>query len=131
MLSPLFCRYVEPQRSRTEPPASPWESPKGTILDLLAKATPLAFASMLQIDGANAWLVVDALSGRWSYHKERTDRQNIFYHVANALSLAISPIAPETANCHREPITVITKFDIRKPQRSVTTNSGINVVGRR
>ena len=86
---------------------------------------------MLQIDGTNARLVVDALSGRWSYHKERTDRQNIFYHVANALSLAISRIAPEEANRKREPITVVTKFDVRNPKQMITTGHGFNVVGRR
>ena len=114
-----------------EPPTSPWESRKDAVLDLLAKATAFNFTPMLQIDGTHARLVVDALSGRWSYHKERTDRQNIFYHVANALSLAISRIAPEAANRNREPITVMTKFDVRKPQQTITTNSRFNVVGRR
>ena len=116
---------------RWEPPTSPWESRKDAMLDLLAKATPFSFTPMLQIDGTNARLVVDALSGRWSYHKERTDKQNIFYHVANALSLAISRIAPETANRKRGPFTVNMKFNPRKPPQATTTNSRFNVFGRR
>ena len=102
---------------RWEPPTSPWDSRKDALLDLLAKATPFNFTPMLQIDGTNARLVVDALSGRWSYHKERTDRQNIFYHAANALSLAISRIAPETANRKREPLTVNMNLTLGSPRK--------------
>lgn len=55
------------------PAQKPWESRKDSILDLLAKAVPGAFKPALQIDSTEARLLVDALSGRWSYEKNRRD----------------------------------------------------------
>src|SRR5215211_5700473 len=56
------------------------------------RSVPFNFGPALKIDGTNARLVVDALSGRRSYHNERKDRRDIYHHVANAFSLALSKI---------------------------------------
>jgi len=37
------------------------------VLDLIGKATPGTFQPSLQIDGTGAKLLIEALSGRWSY----------------------------------------------------------------
>ena len=46
------------------------------MLDLIDKATPGTFQPSLQIDGTGAKLLIEALSGRWSYDTERRDKKN-------------------------------------------------------
>lgn len=73
---------------------SPWESRRDGMLDVLGKATPYVFTPALQIDPVDGRLLIEALSGRWSYEKEaRRDRRNIWFHVANAFSLLIGRMA--------------------------------------
>jgi len=49
-----------------------------------------------QIDGTGAKLLIEALSGRWSYDTDRREKRTVWYHVANAFSLLVSTIAPQT-----------------------------------
>jgi hypothetical protein len=78
------------------------------VLDLIDKATPGTFQPSLQIDGTGAKLLIEALSGRWSYDTERRDKRTVWYHVANAFSLLVSTIAPMPNN---EQIKVISNYD--------------------
>ena len=78
------------------------------VLDLIGKATPGTFQPSLQIDGTGAKLLIEALSGRWSYDTERRDKRTVWYHVANAFSLLVSTIAPMPSN---EQIKVISNYD--------------------
>jgi hypothetical protein len=50
-----------------EKPGSRWEGRRDGVLDLIGKATPGTFQPSLQIDGTGAKLLIEALSGRWSY----------------------------------------------------------------
>ena len=77
------------------------------MLDLIGKATPGTFQPSLQIDGT-AKLLIEALSGRWSYDTERRDKRTVWYHVANAFSLLVSTIAPTVSN---EQINMISNYD--------------------
>ena len=52
------------------------------------------FQPALQIDPGGAKLLIEALSGRWSYESERRERRSVWYHVANAFSLLVSSIQP-------------------------------------
>jgi hypothetical protein len=76
------------------PTYNPWESRKDLLLDLLSKAVPGAFIPALQIDPTDARLLVDALSGRWSYEKNRRDTRTIWHHVANAFTCAVDRVGP-------------------------------------
>jgi hypothetical protein len=78
------------------------------VLDLIGKATPGTFQPSLQIDGTAAKLLIEALSGRWSYDTDRRDKRTIWYHVANAFSLLVSTIAPMPNN---EQSKVISNYD--------------------
>ena len=55
----------------------------------------------LQIDPTEGRLLVDALSGRWSYEKNRRDTRAIWHYVADAFSCATDrvdqdgPLAPQ------------------------------------
>jgi hypothetical protein len=61
-----------------EPAGSPWESRRDAMLDVLGKATPYVFTPALQIDPVDGRMLIDALSGRWSYEKEaRRDKRNV------------------------------------------------------
>ena len=60
------------------------------LLDILGKAMPYSFRPILQIDPVNARPVIEALSGRWSFEKDRRDTRNASWHVANALTLLLS-----------------------------------------
>jgi phage terminase large subunit-like protein len=74
-----------------EPAANTWEIRREAILDLLGKSAPFAFTPALQIS-PGARLLIESLSGRWSYEKDRRDQRNIWYHVANALGLVIGSL---------------------------------------
>jgi hypothetical protein len=63
---------------------SPWESRREAMLDLFGKSKPFTMGPALQIDGQNARLLMEALSGRWDYDQDRRDRRTIWYYVANA-----------------------------------------------
>ncbi len=68
----------------------PWEIRRDAMLDLFGKAQPFTMKPALQIDRVNARLVVEALSGRWSYENDRRDKRNLWYYVANAFSLIVA-----------------------------------------
>jgi phage terminase large subunit-like protein len=72
---------------------SKWESRRDAVLELIGRATPGAFRPALQID-PSAKLLIEALSGRWTYESERRERRTVWYHVANAFSLLVSSIQP-------------------------------------
>ena len=78
------------------------------MLDLIGKATPGTFQPSLQIDGTGAKLLIEALSGRWSYDTERREKRTVWYHVANAFSLLVSTIAPMP---NTEQIKIISNYD--------------------
>jgi hypothetical protein len=71
-------------------------------------ANPGTFQPSLQIGGTGAKLLIEALSGRWSYDTERRDKRTVWYHIANAFSLLVSTIAPMPNN---EQIKVISNYD--------------------
>ena len=85
-----------------ETATSTWELRRETILDLLGKATPFAFTPALQIN-PEARLLVESLSGRWSYEKDRRDHRNIWYHVANALGLVVGRLQEPKAEEYKPP----------------------------
>ena len=91
-----------------EKPLSKWEARRDGVLDLIGKATPGTFQPSLQIDGTGAKLLIEALSGRWSYDTDRRDKRTVWYHVANAFSLLVSTIAPMPSN---EQIKVISNYN--------------------
>jgi hypothetical protein len=66
------------------------ESRRDAMLDALAKAIPHVFTPALQIDPVNARPLIEALSGRRSFEKDRRDTRNASWHVANAFSLLLS-----------------------------------------
>ncbi len=72
---------------RWESVGSPWESRREKLLDLLGKAAPFSFTPALRIS-PDARPLIESLSGRWSYTKERRDQRNPWWYVANALTLA-------------------------------------------
>ena len=61
-----------------------------------------------QIDGTGAKLLIEALSGCWSYDTERWDKRTVWYHVANAFSLLVANMEPTASN---EQIKVISNYD--------------------
>ena len=81
-----------------EKPASKWEGRRDAVLDLIGKATAGLFQPALQIDPIGARLLIEALSGRWSYESERREKRTVWYHVANAFSLLVSSIEPELSH---------------------------------
>jgi hypothetical protein len=64
------------------------------MLDVFGKAQPYTMKPALQIDKSNARLLVEALSGRWSYEDERRDKRTLWSYVARAFSLCIDRIDP-------------------------------------
>ena len=70
----------------------PWESRRDAMLDALSKAMPFTFKPILQLDPVNARPLIEALSGRWSFEKDRRDTRNASWHVANAFTLLIARI---------------------------------------
>ena len=93
-----------------DPPAHPWEIRREAMLDMLGKAKPYAMTAALQIDKENARLLIEALSGRATYEKERRDQRTVWDHVMNAFGLAVDRIAPGAAPLGPPP-TVKTWFD--------------------
>jgi hypothetical protein len=69
---------------------TPWEGRKDAMLDVLAKAMPYTFRPTLQIDPVDARPLIEALSGRWSFEKDRRDTRNASWHVANAFTLLLA-----------------------------------------
>jgi phage terminase large subunit-like protein len=67
----------------------PWESRRDAMLDVLAKAMPVTFQPILQLDLVDARPLIEALSGRWSFEKDRRDTRNTSWHVANAFTLLL------------------------------------------
>jgi hypothetical protein len=92
------------------PAYNPWESRKDSILDLLGKAVPGAFKPALQIDPTDARLLVDALSGRWTYEKNRRDTRTIWYYVADAFSCVVDRIGPGAPLAPKK-VTVLTAYN--------------------
>ena len=68
----------------------PWESRRDAMLDVLGKATAYSFRPILQIDPVDARPLIEALSGRWSFEKERRDMKNASWYVANSFGLLIA-----------------------------------------
>ena len=68
----------------------PWESRRDAMLDALSKAMPYTFKPILQLDPVNARPLIEALSGRWSFEKDRRDTRNASWHLANAFTLLIT-----------------------------------------
>jgi hypothetical protein len=96
-----------------EPATSRWESRRDAMLDVIGKAKPFHFEPVLQIDPVDARLLIEALSGRWTYEKDRRNQRNIWWHVANAFSLLIGRAAPPAA-VDEPPVTILTDFEIRR-----------------
>jgi hypothetical protein len=57
-----------------------------------ARGTPGTFQPSRQIDGTGAKLLIEALSGHWSYDTDRREKRTVWYHVANSFSLFVSTI---------------------------------------
>ncbi len=88
---------------------SEWPARRDHVLDLIGKATPGKFQPALQLDPTGAKLLIEALSGRWSYESERREKRTIWYHVANAFSLLVSSIQPFDKNAGK-PLKVLTNW---------------------
>jgi hypothetical protein len=58
----------------------------------LISSAPGTFQPSLQIDGTGAKLLIEALSGRWSYDTDRRDKRTVWYYVTNSFSLFVSTI---------------------------------------
>jgi len=58
-------------------------------LDLTKKTLPRA--GTFKSNGTGAKLLIEALSGRWSY--DRREKRTVWYHVANAFSLLVNESA--------------------------------------
>ena len=84
-----------------------WDARRDAVLDLIGKATPATFRPALQID-PDAKVLIEALSGRWSYDQDRREKRTVWFYVANAFSLLVSTIAPMPSN---EQIKVISNYD--------------------
>jgi hypothetical protein len=68
----------------------------------------------LQINRGDGRLLVEALSGRWSFDHERRDKRNAWYYVANAFSLCIDRIDPGAPKLDgKDQGKTFTKFDAR------------------
>jgi hypothetical protein len=61
----------------------------------------------LQID-PSAKLLIETLSGRWTYEQYRREKGTIWYHVANAFSLLVSSIQPAPS---KDEIKVLSPLD--------------------
>ena len=94
-------------------PVNPWGSRREAMLDLFGKATPFTMAPALQIHKTNGRLLVEALSGRWSYDHERRDKRDAWYYVANAFSLCVDRIGPGAPSGGND-YEVLTNWDYRR-----------------
>ena len=102
-----------------DPASHPWESRRDSMLDVFGKAQGYTMKPALQIDRTNARLLVEALSGRWSYEQDRHDKRIVWHYIANAFSLCIDRIDPG-APPPGEPLTTNCKFDARRMVMSGT-----------
>ncbi len=84
-----------------------WDARRDAVLDLIGKATPATFRPALQIN-PDAKVLIEALSGRWSYDQDRRDKRTVWFYVANAFSLLVATTAPMPSN---EQIKVISNYD--------------------
>ena len=66
--------------------------------DLIGKATPGTFRPALQVDGAGAKLLIEALGGRRSYDSDRRGKRTVWDYVTNAFSLVVATMAPTPGN---------------------------------
>jgi hypothetical protein len=55
----------------------PWEIRREAMLDMLGKARPFAMTAALQINQGEARLLVEAISGRWNFEKDRRDQRGV------------------------------------------------------
>ncbi len=56
-----------------DPACHPWETRKDSMLDVFGKVQPFTIKPALQINRTEARLLVEALSGRWSYEQDRRE----------------------------------------------------------
>ena len=68
----------------------PWEIRRDAMLDVLSKAMPYTFKPMLQLDPVAARPLIEALSGRFAFEKDRRDLRNPKWHLANAFTLLLT-----------------------------------------
>jgi len=63
---------------------------------LISSARPLRghFSRASKSMGLAPELLIEALSGRWSYDIGRRGERTVWYHVANAFSLLVATMAP-------------------------------------
>ena len=95
-----------------QPTTGAWETRKETMLNFLGKVEPFTFKPALQIDAAGAKLLVEALSGRWSYEKDRRDKRNIWFYVASAFSLIVARAASTAKRPESKKPAVKSTYDI-------------------
>jgi hypothetical protein len=74
-----------------QPSDRSWDTRKELLLDLLGKACPWTFGPALTIS-PDAKLLIESLSGRWKFERDRRDRRDVWWFVANAFGLAIAKI---------------------------------------
>ena len=65
----------------------PREIRREAMLDMLGEARPFAMTAVLQINQGEARLLVEALSGRWNFERDRRDQRGVWHYVANVFSL--------------------------------------------
>ena len=53
-----------------------WDARRDAVLDLIGKAAPATFRPALQIN-PDAKVLIEALSGRWSYDQDRRDKRTV------------------------------------------------------
>lgn len=82
-----------------DPASHPWESRRDSMLDVFGKVQGYTMKPALQIDRTNARLLVEALSGRWSYEQDRRDKRTV-WHSWRMRFLSVS-IALTRAHRHR------------------------------
>ena len=95
-----------------QPTTGAWESRKESMLNFLGKVEPFTFKPALQIDPAGGKLLVEALSGRWSYEKDRRDKRNIWFYVASAFSLIVARAASTAKRDEAKRPSVKSDYDI-------------------
>lgn len=102
-----------------DPACHPWETRKDSMLDIFGKVQPFTMKPALQISRTDARLLVEALSGRWTYEQERRDRRGVWHYLASAFSLVIDRIDPSAAATLPEFKAVWGNADPRRVQRRI------------
>ena len=82
----------------------PWEIRREAMLDMLGKARPFAMTAVLQINQGEARLLVEALSGRWNFERDRRDQRGVWHYVANVFSMCVDRIAPGAPPLRSPPV---------------------------